>query len=132
MRAAGAMVVVVLVASSSMATGVVPPRTWAEMVDLSDAVVLATVAGAAAESEQSLPRTIYRLSVAERVKGNIADRFELDVPGGATADGRVVVAVGMPRLEVGGTYLLCLQRAPEGRGKLASVVVCVRRSTIPR
>ena len=104
-----------LLPSLSRATTVAPPDDLGHLARLSDSVAFATAIESWSEAGGSLPRTITRFQLLERVTGaDTGTVFEVVEPGGS--HGRQAAAVaGAPRFQAGQNYLLFLERAPAQR-----------------
>ncbi len=89
--------------------------TDAGLYDQADAVVEGTIL-AAEPSPSGRPVTEYRVRVERAFKGAVpAGDLTMSVPGGAAADGRLLVVWGAPELEAGERALLFLARRADGR-----------------
>ena len=102
-------------APAAFATTVAPPANLGQLARLVHSVVLAEALESRVEPGATLPETITRFRLAERVAG--ADPgaiFEVRAPGGS-AGARSAAVAGSPRFANGRRYLLFLDRAPAGR-----------------
>jgi S-layer homology domain len=115
-----------VVASLTLAGGlraatIVPPRDLGELARRSDAVVLARALDARGESLGALPHTVTRFELLRQVSGlapgtigAVGAHFEVAEPGGTVGEVTALVP-GAPVYRAGTTYLLFLDRAPDGR-----------------
>ncbi|HEY9420300.1 MAG TPA: S-layer homology domain-containing protein, partial [Thermoanaerobaculia bacterium] len=107
----------------------VPPENLGHLARLSDSVAFAAAVESWSEAGGSLPRTITRFQLMERVAGaDPGTVFEVVEPGGS--HGRQAAAVaGAPRFEVGQNYLLFLERAPNQRWRSRMMAYGLLRET---
>jgi len=97
------------------AATIVPPRDLGELARQSDAVVLARALDARGEPLGALPHTVTRFELLRQVSGpGPGNRFEVAEPGGTVGEVTAIVP-GAPVYRAGTTYLLFLDRAPDGR-----------------
>jgi hypothetical protein len=82
------------------------PLSVAQLSRHAVAVVQGRVLSARPESTPAGVRTVVRLQVSESLKGPQRRSLTVVVPGGELADGRRVVAAGMPGLRVGEQYVV--------------------------
>ncbi|HSK79690.1 MAG TPA: S-layer homology domain-containing protein [Thermoanaerobaculia bacterium] len=101
--------------SPAGATTVVPPQDLGQLARLSRATVFAQAVESRVEAGDSLPYTITRFQLLDRIAGaDPGTVFEVREPGGSL--GKVGAAVpGSPRFEEGKNYLLFLDPAPGQR-----------------
>ncbi|HEV2846719.1 MAG TPA: S-layer homology domain-containing protein [Thermoanaerobaculia bacterium] len=119
----------VFVPGLSRATTVIPPDDLGHLARLSDSVAFAQAIESWTEAGGSLPRTITRFQLLERVTG--ADTgivFEVVEPGGSHGRRGAAVA-GAPRFEAGRNYLLFLERAPAQRWRSRMLAYGLLRET---
>ncbi len=102
-------------AAPLQAATIVPPRDLGELARQSDAVVLARALDARGEALGALPHTVTGFELVRQVAGRaVGASFEVAEPGG-TVDGVTAFVPGAPAYREGTTYLLFLDRAPDGR-----------------
>jgi hypothetical protein len=97
------------------ATTVIPPANLGELARVSRTVVFAHALESRVEPGDTLPYTVTRFQLVERIAGaSPGTVFEVREPGGSL--GEIGTAVpGSPRFEDGRGYLLFLDPAPGGR-----------------
>ncbi len=110
-----ATALVIITALGAGAASLVPPSDLGELARTADLVALARAESSRVERSGSLPRTVTRFHLVERVSGsNVSGTFEVAEVGG-TIDGVGFAAPGIPVYRAGATYLLFLSRRPDGR-----------------
>jgi hypothetical protein len=106
---------VLLAAPAAFATTIVPPADLGQLARISGSVAFAEALESWVEPGETLPQTVTRFRLAERVAG--ADPgaiFEVREPGGRLGESGAAIA-GSPRFQDGRRYLLFLDPAPGGR-----------------
>jgi len=111
MRLVTSICLLILAAAAAGAT-TLEKLSVAEMVQKSTAIVRARAAGSSSVVRGSMIYTVYRLQVAEVLKGTLAAP-EVYVPGGTYGRYRQSIA-GSPVLEPGVEYVLFLWASPRG------------------
>lgn len=104
-----------MAAPPAEATTVAPPENLGQLARLSRAVVFAQAVESWFEEGDTIPVTVTRFQLIEKITG--ADPgavFEVREPGGRSGKKGVAVA-GAPRFTAAGNYLLFLDPAPDGR-----------------
>jgi hypothetical protein len=97
------------------ATTVIPPENLGQLVRISRAAVFAQAVESWVEQGDTLPYTVTRFQLVDRIAGASPGAvFEVREPGGTLGKVGTVVP-GAPRFEEGKNYLLFLDPAPEGR-----------------
>ena len=97
------------------ATTVVPPDNLGHLARISRTVVFAHALESRVEEGETLPYTITRFQLVDRIAGDSPGTvFEVREPGGTLGTVGAVVP-GAPRFEEGRNYLLFLDPAPGGR-----------------
>lgn len=106
-----------MAAPASRASVIIPPADLGELARSSELVVLAVAGDSASERRGNELVTVTPFVVAEAVSGFAApgDVLEVEVPGGESEDGTILVIDGSPRFSAGGTYLLPLAPTHDGR-----------------
>jgi hypothetical protein len=97
------------------ATTVAPPDNLGHLARISGSVVFAQALDSRVEEGETLPYTVTRFQLVDRIAGaSPGTVFEVREPGGTSGNVGAVVP-GAPRFEEGRNYLLFLDPAPGGR-----------------
>src|SRR5258708_16867290 len=115
-------VLTVFCASSAFAVTFVVPSDR-EMVNLSDAVIVASALGSYVQRTPAGGiETVTTFSIEEVMKGSSGPELEVHEPGGALADSATIIP-GVPRCQEGQRVLLFLLRTPQKTWAVTNLVL---------
>ena len=108
------ILIVVLGGLYSFGAQIVPPQNLGELARMSDSVVLAKALSSSGVAGPYIPHTVTTFERLDVVGGaKLPSTFEVSEPGGAFG-GIAAEIEGSPRFSPGTTYLLFLNRMPDG------------------